>query len=143
MSTDSPNGEETGAKRPSRRFRDERIRTSVLVGHSIAETARECGVSESTVRRRLADEDFRSQLADTQAETVRQATVLLESALLEAGKTLLDLADEKYPPAIRHKAANSIFDHWSTMRTFSDLHDRLRGVEAAVDVRAAQFRRAS
>ncbi len=64
---------------------------ALAAGLTNKQAAKEAGVSERTVVRRLADAEFKRQVADARAVTVEQAAARLTVASLMAVQTLLQL----------------------------------------------------
>jgi hypothetical protein len=102
----------TGSDRSYRHRRgDTRILQALLAGASYVEAARVAGVGERTVRRRMADPEFRWQLAHHRAELLavlrRRTVALAHQALDSLGEVI---ADEYAPPAARIAAARTILE---------------------------------
>jgi hypothetical protein len=90
----------TGSDRAYRHRRgDTRILEALLAGSSYVQAAAYAGVSEKTVRRRMADPGFRRQLGRAQDETLGRARRRLVALVPGAVNTVRDLADDAGVPA--------------------------------------------
>lgn len=98
-------------------------------GASVPAAARQAGLSEATVYRRLREEPFRQQIEDARAEIVKRAVARLTIASVEAVETLRALLRSDLDFA-RLAAARSILELGRRMREQSDLADRVTALEA-------------
>src|SRR5215831_16733410 len=96
--------------RPRRQGVDPQLLLALACGASAAAAARQAGVSESTVHRRLADPAFRHQLQALRADMVQRSSGMLTAATGEAVKTLIALQKEPTPPATRLGAARAVIE---------------------------------
>ena len=78
-------------------------------GASAAAAARQTGVSERTVRRRLAEKGFRARVDQMRASLVRQAVGKLSALGGRAAETLEKLFDDP-SGAVRLGAARAVMD---------------------------------
>jgi hypothetical protein len=83
----------------SRHDADEILAAALAAGRTMASAAEAAGVCTKTVRRRLDDPDFRSQVADLKRETTGRAVALLAEnaagAVVELTKLSTGSASEK------------------------------------------------
>ncbi|MBI4491729.1 MAG: hypothetical protein HY690_02935 [Chloroflexi bacterium] len=98
-------------------------------GQTLQSAAKQAGVSERTVRRRLADPAFRSQLAAAQAATLASAVAALGAASGEAVTALRGLLASG-PPATRLGAAKAILELGVRLRESENLERRVAELEA-------------
>jgi hypothetical protein len=92
-----------------RRDVDELLVAALATGRTYAEAGQAAGVHERTVRRRMAEADFRARVAIARAELIDHATGELADSLTAATRTLRGLlADPE--PRIRLGAAVKLLE---------------------------------
>jgi hypothetical protein len=84
--------------------------SALLGGLTIAEAARQAGVSERTARRRLRDPDFAGELAAAKAELLDRTLTLLADASTQAVMTLRELLGKDAPPQVRAMAGKTLLE---------------------------------
>ena len=105
------------------------ILAQLSTGHSVAETAAACNISEATVRRRLADTEFRAQVEQGRREAVEGAVAVLTASATAASVTLTTLLSRGTPPSVRLSAARTILELGQELRRTTDFEARLAAVE--------------
>jgi hypothetical protein len=98
---------------------------ALAAGLTNKQAAKEAGVSERTVVRRLGDPAFRKQVADARATTVEQAAARLTAASLMAVKTLLELLGAE-SESVRLSAAKGILEIGTKMREAGELETKVK-----------------
>jgi AcrR family transcriptional regulator len=116
-----------------RRSADERLLALLACGATVEAAARQAGVSESTVYRRLADRDFRRRLQAVRADFVQRTAGTLTAAATEAVRTLLELLKPASPAAVRLGSARSVLELGMKVREVSDLEERMAALEERLD----------
>jgi hypothetical protein len=97
--------------RNGKKNRDDEIITALAAGGNIASAARHAGVSERTVRRRLADPAFARKVDEARTEMVRAVVGRLAATGVLAVTRLQDLVDNARSEAVRLGAARAILEH--------------------------------
>ena len=98
---------------------------------------RQAGMHERTLRRRLADPDFRRRIQAIRADMVQRHAGTLTAAGTEAVRALLELLKGNTPPAVRLGAARSVLEIAVKYREISDLEERLATIEEQLAASAA------
>jgi hypothetical protein len=96
----------------------------------IETAARQAGVSDTTVYRRLKEPEFLAKLQAARQEMVDRMASMLTAASLESGKTLLKLLGDGHPFAVQLGAAKAILEYGLKLRENADLGQRLAALEA-------------
>lgn len=109
---------------------------SLACGATVEAAAREAGLSERTVARRLADPDSRRQLDELRADMVQRAAAMLTAAGLEAVETLLDLQNAQTPAAVRLGAARAVLELGGRLRESAELLQRIATLEQQMSAAA-------
>jgi hypothetical protein len=113
----------------SRKTADPQILTALASGFSVQQAALKANVSVQTVRRRMADETFKTDLTHLQDEAVAAArAVLLDNSAIAAA-TVASLLSTKFPPSVRLAAARTILEMGPAVQTARQIEDRLAEVE--------------
>ena len=102
---------------------------ALAAGRTAGEAATLADVSERTVRRRLANEQFCERLAEARAELVARATARASGQAVGAVDTLVELTAHGGPPAVRLGAAKAIIEYGIRLRSESELSERLAAIE--------------
>jgi hypothetical protein len=126
--------------RKKRQTADHKLLLALACGATVENAARQCGVSESTVYRRLDDPDFRRQLQALRADMVQRAAALLTAAAVEAVKTLVVLQGAATPPAVRLGAARAVLEIGTKLREVAELEQRLAALEEYMLAKQSQGR---
>lgn len=109
---------------------DDALLRALLRGDSHAEAAASCGLSDRTVRRRMADASFRQTLRTARRETLRRTSDVLAEAAVEAVRTLADLMRAAESPAsVRRASARDLLDFSLRVREHVDLTERVEELE--------------
>lgn len=91
---------------------DESLIAALMSGATIAQAAVTTGYSETTVKRRLADDRFRRSLNEAQAQVRDRAVRALVTGSAVAVRTLVEAATGATVPwAVRVRAAAALLDH--------------------------------
>jgi len=114
---------------PSRKKAEDALLTVLACGATVANAARQCGVSERTVYRRLADPEFKRRLQDARADIMRRTLDLLSAGALESAKTLLTLQKDLVAAPVRLGAARTVLELGLKFREQADLEQRLQALE--------------
>lgn len=94
---------------------EELLALALAAGQSTADAAKSVGVSERTVRRRLAEREFREQVQRFRSELIDRASGELADTMLEAVRTLRELLTEP-DPRIRLHASKAILEAGSKLQ---------------------------
>lgn len=114
--------------------KDDKLLQCMLRGDSRVEAAAATGMSERTVRRHLADPEFKKALRAARDETVRRTSDALADGATRAVATLAALMDDSSaPPAVRRAAARDLLQLSVRAREQVDLVDRLEELEIAIN----------
>ena len=107
---------------------DPALVAALAAGRTAQDAAREAGVSERTVYRRLDDPAFKRRVEEAKAEMLGRAVAMLTSASVEAVETLRGLLDSELDFA-RLAAARAILDVGHRYREQLDLAARVAALE--------------
>lgn len=111
---------------------DETILAALVAAGSVRRAAAVAGVSESTIRNRLKDADFRAAYDAIRGELLQDATASMLSRLENATETLSDvMTDAESPANVRISAADSLLRHCLRYLATSDIERRLAALEAS------------
>lgn len=116
---------------------DKALVLALATGTTVEDAARQCGVEEKVVRRKLADEKFRKRIVAARATLTERTCGLLTAAGLEAAKAMVELAGAGGPPAVRLAAAKAVLDLGVKLRTVVDLETEVADLERRVDEQEA------
>src|SRR5215213_5226436 len=101
-------------------------------GKTVTDAARDAGVSVSTAHRRMADGDFRRQVAAARTDALARAVGQLADASTAAVQTLRSLLDAD-ADTVRLGAARAILDQATRGVELLDLAERLAALESQMD----------
>jgi hypothetical protein len=107
---------------------------ALACGARVEAAAKQCGIHERTIYRRMTSSDFKAKLQELRTDMVRRAAGLLTAATNEAVRTLLSLQKEATPAAVRLGAARAVLEIGMKLREIVDLETRM----AALEERLAQ-----
>ncbi len=107
---------------------------ALAAGASAAEAARQSGLSERTIRRRLEDPTFRAEVTAARAVLLERATGQLAGGATEAVVALRRLLTDKNG-AVAVAAARSILSGVVALRQHSELTERIERLEQVVVAR--------
>ena len=108
---------------------EDQLLLALACGATVDAAAKQCGLTDRTIYRRLAEPAFRGRLQALRADMVRRAAGLLTAAAGEAVRTLLSLQKDSAPPAVRLGAARAILELGIKVRELSDLETRIAELE--------------
>jgi hypothetical protein len=117
------------AKKPQRKAEDQLL-MALACGATVESAARQCGLAESTVYRRLNDPAFSQRLQSLRSDMIQRTAGALTAAATEAVRTLLALQDSKTPPATRLGAAKAVLEIGIKLRESAALEARIAELEA-------------
>jgi transposase len=106
--------------------------TVLAKGATVAQAARQAGVSERTVYRRRQQPDFQARIQAIQDETYGRVVDVLTHAAQEGIHSLVALQDKATPPSVRRAAAHDILDLAQRLRAAATLEKRLAALEDRV-----------
>jgi hypothetical protein len=112
-----------------RKKAEDALLLALACGASVDAAARQCGLCERTVYRRLEDPAFSQRLKELRADMVQRTAGALTAASTESVRTLLELQKAAAPPAVRLGAARSILEIGMKVREAADLEERLAALE--------------
>jgi hypothetical protein len=112
-----------------RRKTDQALIVALSCGATVENAARQVGVSERTVFRRLKDPEFQERVAAATQDMVLRTTNMLTAASLESVKTLLRLQGQGVPYSVQLGAARAVVDLATKLREHADLSERVAALE--------------
>ena len=112
-----------------KRTKNQQLLMALACGATLENAARQCGLSDSTTRRRLQEPAFRQQLQELRADMLQRAAGVLTAAATEAVKTLVILQNPVTPAAVRLGAARAVLELGVKLREAADLEQRLASLE--------------
>jgi hypothetical protein len=112
-----------------RKRSDHNLVLALACGSTVENAARQAGVSEATVYKRLRDPKFQEQIQVLRTEMVERAANMLTAAALESVKTLLDLQTKTQPASVRHSAARTVLEFGVRLRESAELFNRVAALE--------------
>jgi hypothetical protein len=115
----------SGFVRPEK---DSTLAMALASGESVGVAAEQAGVTDRTVRRKLATPEFRRHVAELRAELMSRALDRMTNNMTRAADVLAGLLDEQNP-AMRLRAARSLLTLGLRLRDSIDLNDRIRDLE--------------
>jgi hypothetical protein len=107
---------------------DDVLAAALAAGKLLAEAARDAGVSERTVSRRLAEPDFRARVAAIRAEMIDRAAGRMSDMLAEAADQLRRLLQSR-SEGTRLTAIKSAFELALRLHDVEQIEVRLRALE--------------
>jgi hypothetical protein len=115
-----------------RRKAENALLLALACGATAEAAGRQCGLSQRTIFRRLADPAFKRQLQALRADMVQRTSGALTAAATEAVRTLLDLQKGPQPPAVRLGAAKAVLELGLKIRESAEFEERLIALEEAM-----------
>ena len=115
-------------------FRQQAALPVLACSLSVAQAARDSGISESTLRRWLADPHFSSLLADLRRQSFLVARQQL-LALMPLCATVLAQAMQDPDPAIRLRATNYALSFNSRTVELEQIRSDLENLEASLEIK--------
>jgi AraC-like DNA-binding protein len=116
-----------------KRGADGKLLLALACGATIELAARQAGVSESTVRRRLKEPAFQAKLNKLRAEMHLRVADQLTAASTEGVRTMVQLMKETNPGSVRLGAARSVVELSTKVRETADLAIRLAELERRLE----------
>ncbi|MFL5330040.1 MAG: hypothetical protein ACJ8C4_14135 [Gemmataceae bacterium] len=113
----------------SRKKGDAPLLLAMACGATVEQAARQAGLSDRTIYRRLKDPEFRKELQAVRDDMVRRSAGMLTAAAGEAVKTLAALMSSGVPPATRLGAARAVLEIGIKVREVSELAERVANLE--------------
>jgi hypothetical protein len=114
---------------PNRKKAEDSLLLALACGATVETAARQCGLGERTVYRRLKEPDFQRRLREVRADMLARTSAALSAAATEAVRTLLDLQKSGVQPAVRLGAARAILEIGAKLRETVDLEARIAVLE--------------
>ena len=116
-----------------RKKNEDALLIALACGATVEAAAKQCGVHDRTVYRRMADPEFQTQLKAIRSDMVRRAAGNLTAAAGEAVRTLLALLKEPTPHATRLGAARAILEIGMKVREIAEIEADMRELEKQVE----------
>jgi hypothetical protein len=104
----------------------------LVAGLSYADVAAQTGVSERTIKRRMADPSFRRIVADRQRQAAQQTCAQLRRLTNEALDALRDLLDASTSSSVRLGASRTVLEQALRWQEAAELEVRLQEIELAL-----------
>jgi hypothetical protein len=123
------------ADKPRRKAEDALL-LALACGATVDAAARQCGLSERTIYRRLADAEFRQRLQALRTDMVQRTSSMLTAAASESVRTLLDLQKSTTPAAVRLGAARAVLELGMKLRETVELEARIVALESQLRLSA-------
>ena len=117
----------------AKRQADEALVLALACRATAESAARQCGIHEKAVRRKVADAKFRRRVVAARAGLSERTCGLLTAAGLEAAKALVELARVGGPPAVRLAAAKAVLEVGMKLRQVVDLETQVADLERRLD----------
>ena len=108
--------------------KDDLLALALAQGKTQAEAAKEAGIHERTVRRKLADPAFKALVAEHRRRMAEQAYGVLSRAASKAFRQLDALIDD-HNPKVALMAARTIGRLLVSVGSYTELADRLAALE--------------
>jgi hypothetical protein len=118
-------------KRAGRSRSDDVLAVSLAAGKTVADAAKDAGVSEGTVYARLKKPEFEERVKELRRQAVAAAVGRLSATMTKAADVLEKLLDSK-DEHVQHKAAVKIIELGTKIIDVEELSERLQELEATV-----------
>jgi hypothetical protein len=115
-----------------RRGSDQLLVAALAGGATQAEAGAAAGVSERTVRRRLADPGFADRVREERSALVARIGARLTGLTVHAVDALAELLAAGVADGVRLRTALGVLDSSRTWRDAGEVEERLRAVEQAL-----------
>ncbi|HEX4613882.1 MAG TPA: hypothetical protein VH092_37220 [Urbifossiella sp.] len=112
-----------------RKKNDDALVLALACGATVEAAARQAGLSERTVYKRLAESPFQARVKAVRSDMVRRSAGLLSAAAGQAVQTLLALMKDTSPPSVRLGAARAVIELGIKVREVAELEPELRELE--------------
>jgi hypothetical protein len=116
---------------------DDQLLMALACGATIQAAAKQSGLAERTIYKRLKQPDFQLRLRDVQTDILKRTTGALTAAATESVRTLLELQKPGVPPSTRLGAARAVLELGIKMREIVELEVRLVELEQRVELEMA------
>ena len=113
-------------------FKQQSALPFIAVSGSVAQAARDSGVSEKTLRKWLNDPSFREELDRLRQESYDLARKQLQALMPHCLSIFAEVAEQADDPALRLRAARYLMSYAVKFREFDELADDVRDLRAAV-----------
>jgi hypothetical protein len=127
--------------RTPRKKAEDALLLALACGATVEQAARQCGLSDRTVYRRLADPGFKRRLQGVRADFVQRTAGTMTAAGTEAVRTLLELLKPAAPPPVRLGAAKAVLEIGLKVREVAEFEERMTALEQRLDAGEAARRR--
>jgi hypothetical protein len=114
---------------PKYKKAEDSLLLALACGATVEAAARQTGLHERTVYRRMKSADFQHRLRDLRSDMLGRTTAALTAAATEAVRTLLDLQKSGVQAAVRLGAARAILEIGLKLRENVDLETRIAALE--------------
>ena len=112
------------------KYNDEQLINALLTYGSVNQTARELGITHSTISHRLKKPEFKRKLDETKAAYLQQAVQELRQELKSSVKTLAEVRDDKEAPqSVRIQAADTILRHACKYTEITDIVSEIQALK--------------
>ncbi len=125
---DAPDSAATKCSRMSHARGCDTLTLALAQGKTVTAAAKAAHISRATATRRLADAEFREQVAAFRADIFSSASGQLAATLTEAVEALRGLLRSE-SEAIRLRAASAVIEQSIRLRDSEDITVRLRNIE--------------
>src|SRR5579862_893020 len=98
---------------------------ALACGANAETAARQTGLTERTVRKRMKDPVFRRQILAIRRDMVNRASGAMSAAAMESIKTLLELQRPSQPGTVRLGAARAILEIGFKLREVTDIEEEV------------------
>ena len=115
-----------------RKKNEDPLLLALACGATVEAAARQCGLSDRTVYRRLQDHEFKKRLENVRTDMIQRSAGMLTAAAGEAVRTLLSLQKDAIPAAVRLGAARAILEVGMKIRQIVEIEQRLAELEEVV-----------
>lgn len=113
------------------------VMIALASGRSVADAARDGGVSERTISRWKQDLEFRAEITHIRGTLLDETLGQLVAASADAVATLRSVLGSDESDAVKVRAARAILASMITVREAVDVEERLTRVEEAIAKRDA------
>jgi hypothetical protein len=114
---------------PNHKKADDALLLAIACGATVENAARQIGLHERTVYRRIKSPDFQRKLRVLRADMLGRTSAALTAAATEAVRTLLDLQKPGVQAAVRLGAARAILEIGAKVRETVELEARIAALE--------------
>ena len=118
-----------------KKLNDEKIMSALIAVGSVRGASAVADVSETTIRSRLNDPEFREKYAAEKSRILTEACDALVARLTLAVDTLCKIiADEKSPSTVKISASDSILRHGLRYVEVANITSRIEALEKAQNI---------